>query len=251
MAKFTVTNYDSIPILGGNGTGIRFAYSVSDLNYAWDTTHYQGILFTTSPFVSGMHISDPNSFVHTYGVISSMTSGLYRLAWDSTYYSSANQYSFTGWELTNASNTITIYPGLVQTSWYIWGLTSTGSVAQGSTVPGITLSVDSTRPKYFYWTYAKNSGGTFNLTAIEWNTLTANINQVRVYKGLTEYKGATNLGFTMAFKGNSFTAAMYNQAVEAIQEISGYGAFLSYVSPGDTIYASHLNNLVSELNAIP
>ena len=102
------------------------------------------------------------------------------------------------------------------------------------------------RPSYFYWTYPKTSGGTFNLTAAEWNSLCANINQVRLYKGVT-----WTYPFTTAVTGNDFTANIYNQAVSGIKGISGYGAYLSYHNSGDIIYASDMNLLVSEINAVP
>ena len=65
------------------------------------------------------------------------------------------------------------------------------------------------------------------------------------YKGLSPYNS-----FTMAYTGNNFTAAMYNQARLAIQAISGEGALISTVISGDTITAYMLNILASELNAI-
>ncbi len=102
-----------------------------------------------------------------------------------------------------------------------------------------------TRPSNFSWTYTKTQGGSFNLTAAEWNSLTARINAFREYKGLSSYS------FTYAYKGNDFTAAMYNQAVNAIKGISGYGSYLSTVSSGDTVTAAGLNLLRDELNAIP
>ncbi|MBR5235750.1 MAG: hypothetical protein IKW06_00020 [Clostridia bacterium] len=101
------------------------------------------------------------------------------------------------------------------------------------------------RPSNFSWTYSKVQGGAFNLTATEWNNFTAKVNAFREYKYLSAYS------FTYAYKGNDFTAAMYNQAVNAIKGISGYGSYLSTVSKGDTVTAAGLNLLRDELNAIP
>jgi len=101
------------------------------------------------------------------------------------------------------------------------------------------------RPSNFSWTYTKTSGGAFNLTATEWNNLTARINAFRKYKGLSNYS------FTTAYKGNDFTAAMYNQARLAIQAISGYGTYIPTVTKGQAVTAYMLNVLVSELNSIP
>ena len=131
------------------------------------------------------------------------------------------------------------------TIYYIW-------VRQysGNSTGAIDLYIEppeaaAVRPSNFSWTYAKTKGGSFNLTATEWNNLTARINAFRAYKGLSNYS------FTYAYKGDDFTAAMYNQAVNAIKGISGYGSYLSTVSKGDTVTAAGLNLLRDELNAIP
>lgn len=112
--------------------------------------------------------------------------------------------------------------------------------AEGEPIP----ETPTVRPSKFYWTCTKTSGATFNLTAAEWNGLTANINAVREYCGYSPYS------FTTAYRGYNFTAAMYNQAVNAIKGISGYGYYLSTVSKGDTVTAYRLNILRDELNAI-
>lgn len=108
-----------------------------------------------------------------------------------------------------------------------------------------TVTITSNRPSLFYWTYGKTQGAAFNLTAAEWNALTQNINEVRVYKGLSNYS------FNTAYVGGTFTAIIYNQARVAIQAISGYGSYIPTVSSGQTITAYMMNILVSELNAIP
>ena len=151
-------------------------------------------------------------------------------------------YTFSGL-LSNASyNTYATIP------WY--SETYPTSQVEGSTYGTVYLSstantLASSRPAFFYWTYSKSSGSAFNLTANEWNSLASNINAVRSYKGYPTYN------FTTAYSGNDFTAAMYNQVVYAIQGIPGYGSYLTTVSSGGTVYASGLNLLVSELNAIP
>jgi len=102
-----------------------------------------------------------------------------------------------------------------------------------------------TRPNYFDWGYAKTSGGSFNLTASEWNALRTNINQVRWYR---DYSTAS---MTIVSQGDDLTASIYNEAVDAIQGIAGYGTYLPTATQGDPVTAYHFNILVSELNAIP
>lgn len=121
---------------------------------------------------------------------------------------------------------------------------SSGRVSETSS--WITVYVpEKQRPSDFSWTYAKTSGGNFNLTAAEWNAFTSRINKFREYCDLSTY------GFTTATKGNNFTAAMYRQARTAIQAIDGYGTYIPYVYSGDEITAYMMNILVSELNSIP
>lgn len=90
---------------------------------------------------------------------------------------------------------------------------------------------ESPRIPDFAWTYAKTSGGRFNLTAAEWNGLWDAI----------ELRLGRSYSHTRAYVGNTFTAAMYNEAVNAI----GRGAT---VSRGDTITAALMNALVTNVN---
>ena len=146
-------------------------------------------------------------------------------------------YKFSKWEIITPTNlTLTTISS---------GDPTIASFTMPSQAVSIKAYYTTNRPAYFSWTYDKSSGGSFNLTATEWNNLCSNINAVRVYKGLSVYS------FTTASSGNIFYASMYNEAVDAIQGISGYGAYLSTVSSNSIIYASQMNSLVSELNAIP
>lgn len=119
--------------------------------------------------------------------------------------------------------------------------TLTGSV---STDEDVSEPV-ATRPNNFYWTYDKVQSGDFNLTAKEWNALTARINEFRAYKNSDSYS------FDTAYKGYEFTADMYMQAREAIRDISGYGLYIPTVSSGSAVTAYAMDMVVSELNAIP
>lgn len=102
-----------------------------------------------------------------------------------------------------------------------------------------------TRPDYFSWDTQKTQGASFKLTASEWNSFTRNINMIRTYKNYSTYS------FTTVKTGDTITATIYNEARKAIQGISGYGAYIPTVSARDNITAYCLNQIVSELNAIP
>ena len=100
------------------------------------------------------------------------------------------------------------------------------------------------KPNTFSWTYAKTSGDGFNLTAVEWNNFTARINAERKYLGKSAYS------FTKAVKGENFTAAMYNEAVDAIKGMGGgAGGYIYTVKKGDTITEYAMNQIVAELNS--
>lgn len=83
----------------------------------------------------------------------------------------------------------------------------------------------------FAWTTEKVQGEEFKLTADEWNALAAFVNSER----------SRAYSFTAAVSGQPFTAAMYNEMVEAI----GTG---TEVEKGDPVTAALLNALVTNAN---
>ncbi len=117
--------------------------------------------------------------------------------------------------------------------------------------PGSTVL---TRPAKFEW---ENSivvqGKDAIVYASDWNALTENINEVRAYRKGNGYtvSGNAQYTFTTAVENNYFTADIYNEAVNAIKEISGYGTYLSEVSKGDAVSADLLRDLASAINSVP
>ena len=141
------------------------------------------------------------------------------------------------------------------TTYYIsatihYSSTPTSGVDSWVTVSGSFTTADEPepepepRPDYFYWTYSKTSGGVFNLTASEWNSLMSNINSVRSWLGYSMY------AWQSAYSGNEFTASMYNTAVHAIESMGEFSGSLSTVSSGQRIYAWMLNDLRDAINSI-
>ena len=111
-------------------------------------------------------------------------------------------------------------------------------------------------PGQFSWTYAKAKDGSFNLTAAEWNGLQEHIKKMLLHK-LQEASGYAPNNVS---KAEIFRAAKYNEAANAIKQISGYGIYIPTVSAGDEITAdtnssnpvkNNINKIVDELNAIP
>lgn len=119
--------------------------------------------------------------------------------------------------------------------------------------PGYDLGSVSTtvttlsRPAYFSWTVPKVKGEQFYVGADEWKQLMLNVITVVSYAtGVTP-----TLYYGNPIAGEVLMAARYNELRAAIQTVPGYGYYIPQVSRGQTVTASHMNVLVSELNAIP
>jgi len=87
----------------------------------------------------------------------------------------------------------------------------------------------------FAWTYPKVQGGTFNLTATEWNAYT------------TALKNKLGGTYTTAYTGNNFTANMFNEVSDKL-----YSRYSTRVVPiatyGMQITATYMNDIVTYLN---
>lgn len=115
---------------------------------------------------------------------------------------------------------------------------------QGNMTSQTRSSSTTSRPATFSWTTAKVKGAAFKVTAVEWNGLISNINNVRAYKSL----GAGT--FNAAVQGQKVTAAQFNQLRTAISAMSPPTAVPAAVSTGGAITAAALNGIVSSLNSI-
>ena len=113
------------------------------------------------------------------------------------------------------------------------------------TISVTTNMVSATRPSNFAWTNAKVQGGVFNLMATEWNSLTENINAVRLYYGFAPYN------FTVAYSGNPVLASMYNECIYAISSLyPNMDSTSMLVVSNSQIKADLLNNLVVLINSL-
>lgn len=148
-----------------------------------------------------------------------------------TYKIEVRSSSGVWWEKTsgNASTFFTEWIELDEYITYSVRLTITNYVGYVDTY---TTTV-TMKAKPFAWTYAKTSGGTFNLTADEWNGLWDAI----------ENRLGHSYSHTRAYYGNTFTAEMYNQAIYAMGR-------WNTVSRGDTITAKLMNDLVTYVNSM-
>ena len=100
------------------------------------------------------------------------------------------------------------------------------------------------RPPNFAWTYSKNAGQPFYVTAIEWNSLIGNITNVYSWKSWD----ISSYPMSSASTNNNFTATIFNQVKNAIG--SKNATDISDKISGNPILASDLNTLVTKLNGI-
>lgn len=123
----------------------------------------------------------------------------------------------------------------------------------------VTTGGSSARPAKFKWAdgkTTKTSGQTFDITAREWCGFLDNINSVRAYKGYSQFsQGSYTLSayynyFTYPATGQPFRYQHYNQALNAITGMLGYGYADNSVKQGDLVTADRINLLVEWLNGI-
>ena len=222
---------------------VRAYYSSSKYG-SWEF----GYTATTSPAQPTFTTSSRNGVITVnYSLAdSSNVSYVYINLYDSTNSTVLQQKTFTTASGSFSYNKVADGRYYIRAqSVFVYGGSYLYCVDDSGTTYTLTKSITvSSKPTSFSWTYAKNSGSDFNLKATEWNSFTSKINEFRDWKGLSDYS------FTTAVKGNAFTAAMFNQAVTAINAMYSNNP-LSSVSKGSTVTAYILNNIVSVLNNVP
>lgn len=205
-------------------------FDEGEVGYVSVTFSYSG---TATFYTSG--------YTDTIGTISTSTSFNSSTGWPS-YQLVSPVDGGVGDGYSNFSFTYNVTAG---TTYYVWA-----RYYYGNTSCSTTLYIEpptQSKPTTFSWTYAKTQGGTFNLTAAEWNALQAKVNEVREYHGLSAYS------LTNVTKGSTFNASDYNQVLMAIAGAwSSLGTSGVYneneVYSGGSITASCLNKLVTLTN---
>jgi Fibronectin type III domain len=218
---------------GGNGTP-SYLYGVRTKDGIPPTvniTAYDGdgrIYFTWSASDNGSGIRSSNPY---YVEITNANGGTY----GNGAYTSNNYYSFlTDGEGKQFINGARYYVR-------VFAYDNENNVSQYASVQ---ITYTQARPPDWEWHTPKISGNQFSLTANEWNSFCTKINQFRQYKNKSDYS------FTTAISGGNFYAYMFNEARNAINEMSPSISVPSAKSSGDIIYASDLNRLRDSLNSI-
>lgn len=109
--------------------------------------------------------------------------------------------------------------------------------AQSFTTPS-----DRVRPDNWSWWSAIASGSPVAITASEWNAFCVRINAFRAYRGLAGY------GFSTVYSGTPISAAIVNQAVNAIAPMTSYA--MSQAVTGGSMTARFFQNMAAALNSV-
>lgn len=161
--------------------------------------------------------------------------GSWTLYWGKTSYTAIGSQSIGSSPVTVSG----LDPG---TTYYFWIVNKAGTDSKTSnTVSGETKA----QIAAFAWTsddasYIAAGKAVTYLTAASWNRLTAKINEVRAARGYG------SISFTTAYAGQTITAAIYNEAANAIGNLTGAGS-VSTVSAGTKLEATYFANSYSAL----
>lgn len=158
-------------------------------------------------------------------------------------YKLSTSSTWSTWTSSTTSLSATI-SGLTAVTDYNFRVRGYQGSSYGSYSSTITARTASVVPSTFNWTYTKTSGGTYNLTAQEWNALCSRINQWRQYKGLS------SLVFDTALSGDTFYASQFNAARNGIVTMSPSVTVPASRASGDSVTASALNGLRDSINSI-
>lgn len=235
-------SYGSVPLYAYASSGGSYTFSGLNPETQYAITAY---VYTTTWTASFTGSATTNAVQHTRPSITSFTV---------TQTAEGSRYATCACRVTSLESGAT-YKIEVQSSNGTWWEKASGSAYSSfsttidldeyktysvrltvTNYPGYSDTYTTTvtmRAKPFAWTYPKTSGGSFNLTAAEWNGLWDAI----------ETRLGRSYSHTRAYYGDTFTATMYNQAVNAI----GRG---TTVSRGDTITAALMNALVTYVNSM-
>ena len=161
--------------------------------------------------------------------------GSWTLYWGKTSYTAIGSQSIGSSPVTVSG----LDPG---TTYYFWIVNKAGTDSKTSnTVSGETKA----QIAAFAWTsddasYIAAGKAVTYLTAASWNRLTEKINEVRAARGYG------SISFTTAYAGQTITAAIYNEAANAIGNLAGAGS-VSTVSAGTKLEATYFANSYSAL----
>lgn len=151
----------------------------------------------------------------------------YTSAW-SYYYVSGNYYDISNLAVG------TYYE--VQVRGYTTGV-------EGTFSESLIVRTQTSYPTPLAWR-TRYTGGTNMVTAKEWNDMTSKINAWR------EYRGLGIMSFSTAVTGSTITASIFNQARNAIENLSPRLTAPAYVYKGDPITAAKINRISEAIDSL-
>ena len=155
------------------------------------------------------------------------------------------QYRSSGSSLTKTFAGLSASTGYAVNAGVVSGGSTAWIGAQTFTTPSQSGGGDTKpRPNNWYWQSVVSSCASISLCAREWNAFFDRINAFREYAGLSAYY------FTSVYRGLPISAAIVNQARDAIAAVNSARGVPARVYSGDTISAAFFQNLQSALNSI-
>lgn len=195
--------------------------------------YYKTKITAVAPYISGVTLTK-NTATVTWDK-NGGGYGSWTLYWGKTSYTAIGSQSIGSSPVTVSG----LDPG---TTYYFWIVNKAGTDSKTSnTVSGDTKA----QIAAFAWTgddaaYIAAGKAVTYLTAASWNRMTAKINEVRAARGYG------SISFTTAYAGQTITAAIYNEAANAIGNLTGAGS-VSTVSAGTKLEATYFANSYSAL----
>lgn len=205
----------------------------------------------TPPVVTILESSGKSSIYFTWSAYDSMT-GLRQNDTYRVFIGTANGDVSTLKAIMYTNNTSHTFTkdgngnNFINNAYYWIGVSAYDASGNSSQLATVRIKFEGGRPNNWSWTNTFISGNPINITASEWNSFTARINDFREYKGLNRYT------FTTVNKGDVITASIVNQAINRINDMNPpISPPSTAVANVTTITAYFFNRLRDSLNSIP
>lgn len=208
---------------------------------------YDGIELVSSSYANGVVTVRFRIYYYNYGDTSDRATIYYQIGGNGYF---SQNVSASGWDDGYITCNMTITTGTLTGTSYTFnvnGYVDSNNCGNDHFSQNLTATWTKVRPSKFYWiSSSSNLQSGYNvsdyITAAKWKSLQDNVNAVRAYKDLSNYS------FTTYSKGQTITAAAYNQIANAINGIKS--GTVSTVSKGDDITASVIMALQNGINSI-
>lgn len=236
LNEYTSYNFTVIPYASGGIEGGSQTVSVRTLDETAPSLYLTEVNGSASQITFSWTASDAHSGLNYFEVYISVENST-TLYFRNTLSSGVRSHTFNV-----DANGLNFVVG----STYRIGVRATDNEGNQTGILADSITIVSTRPQNWAWSSTKNQGGNFNITASEWNSFFAKINEFRRYK----IPQSGNYTFTSAQRDMDFYAHMYNQARSAISPMNPTTVLPPLRSVGNNITAADINRLRDSLNSV-